>query len=163
MWASCKIEDNGLEWLLRFMFQFFQVIGITCKSKYLCQMALVFPSSLYLLQKFVNLKRDTVKYSVCPNCSSLYDLETCARKDGGRIVSNIWTSIPFKRRQKLKGECREPLARKVILNSSRICFYPFRVYCFNNVIDQLLIMSLISCKGLLKRPGVAVCEQWREH
>lgn len=41
--ASCKISDNGLEWLLRFMFQFFHTIGVTCKCEYLCQMAVMFP------------------------------------------------------------------------------------------------------------------------
>ena len=47
--ATCKLSDNGLEWLLRFMFQFLHVVGITCNSEYLCQMALMLPSSLYLL------------------------------------------------------------------------------------------------------------------
>ena len=102
--ASCKISDNGLEWLLRFIFQFFLTIGVTCKCEYLCQMAVMFPSSLYLLQKFVKLKRDNfVKFAVCPKCSSLYDLENCTRQVGGRTVSSICTSRPFKRGQ--KGEC----------------------------------------------------------
>ena len=153
--ASCKISDNGLEWLLRFMFQFFHTIGVTCKCEYLCQMAVMFPSSLYLLQKFVKLKRDNfVKFAVCPKCSSLYDLENYTRQVGGRTVSSICTSRPFKRGQ--KGECGEPLARKVILNSGKVCFYPFKVYCFNSVIEQL--------EQLLKRPGVPeMCEQWHEH
>ena len=47
--ATCKLSDNGLEWLLRFIFQFLHVVGITCNNEYLCQMALMFPSSLYLL------------------------------------------------------------------------------------------------------------------
>lgn len=46
--ATCKISDNGLEWLLQFVFQFLHVIGITCKSEYVCQLALMLPSSLYL-------------------------------------------------------------------------------------------------------------------
>ena len=153
--SSRKISDNGLEWLLRFMLQFFHTIGVTCKCEYLCQMAVMFPSSLYLLQKFVKLKRDNfVKFAVCPRCSSLYDLENCTRQVGGRTVSSICTLRPFKRGQ--KGECGEPFARKVILNSGKVCFYPFKVYCFNSVIEQL--------ERLLKRPGVPeMCEQWHEH
>ena len=48
--ATCKISDNGLEWLLRFVFQFLHVMGITCKSEYVCQLAAMLPSSLYLLR-----------------------------------------------------------------------------------------------------------------
>jgi len=94
--AICKISDNGLEWLLRFMFQFLHAAGITCKSEYLCQMALMLPSSLYLLRTFVNLKRDDfVKFAVCPKCASLYHLEDCTRKVRGQIVSNTCTKRPF--------------------------------------------------------------------
>ena len=85
--ATCKISDNGLEWLLRFMFQFMHVMGITFHSEYLCQISLTLPSSLYLLRKFVNLERDNfVKFAVCPKCASLYNLESCSRLVGGQIV-----------------------------------------------------------------------------
>ena len=149
--ASYKISDNGLEWLLRSMFVF-HAIGIFCNSEYLCQISLMFPSSLYLLRKFVRLKRDNfVKFAVCPKCSSLYDLDNCTREVGGRIVSNICTNIPFKKGR--KGECGEAMARKVVLNSGKGCFYANKLYCFNSVIDQL--------EGVLKRPGVPeMCEQW---
>ena len=152
--ATCKISDNGLEWLLRFMFQFLHVVGITCNSDYLCEMALMLPSSLYLLRKFVNLERDNfVKFAVCPKCSALYQLESCTRRVGGQIVSNICTSKPFKKGR--NGECGAALAKKVILGSGKVCFYPHKLYCFNSVIDQV--------EGLLKRPGVPeMCEQWRE-
>ena len=47
------------------------------------------------------------------------------------------------------------MARKVILGSGKVSFYPHKLYCFNSVIDQV--------EGLLKRPGVPeMCEQWRE-
>ena len=152
--AWCKISDNGLEWLLRFMFKFFHAIGITCNSEYLCQMSLIFPSSLYLLRKFVRIKRDNfVKFAVCPKCSSIYDLDNCTREVGGRIVLNICTNKPFKKGR--RGERGEALARKVVLNSGKVCFYPNKLYCFNSVIGQL--------EGVLKRPGVPeMCEQWRD-
>ena len=150
--AACKISDNGLEWLLRFMFQFLHMIGITCNSEYLSEMVLMFPSSLYLLRKFVMFKRDDfVKFVVCPKCSSLYNLENCTRKVGGKIVSKICSNKPFKKSR----ECGASLAKKVILSCGKECFYPHKLYCFNSVIDQV--------ERLLKRPGVPeMCEQWRE-
>ena len=150
--ATCKISDNGLEWLLRFMFQFLHLMGITCNSEHLSQMALMFPSSLYLLRKFVMFKRDDfVKFAVCPKCSSLYNLENCTRKVGENIVSNICSNKPFKKSR----ECGAQLAKKVILSCGKVCFYPYKLYCFNSVIEQV--------ERLLKRPGVPeMCEQWRE-
>ena len=48
------------------------------------------------------------------------------------------------------------MAKKVILASGKVCFYPHKLYCFKSVIYQI--------EGLLKRPGVqGRCEQWREH
>ena len=124
------------------MFQFLHVMGINCNSDYICQMAFMLPTSPYLLRKFVNLK-----------CASLYQLESCTRLVGGQIVSNICTRKAFTKSR--NRECGTPLARKVILGSGKVCFYPHKLYCFNSVIDQI--------EGLLKRPGVPeICEQWRE-
>ena len=152
--ATTKLSDNGLEWLLRFLFQFLHILGITCNSQYLCQLALLFPSSLYLLRKFVNLKRDNfVKFAVCPKCAALYQLNDCTRLVGGQIVSNVCTRRPFKKGK--RGPCGAALAKKVILGSGKVCFYPFKLYCFNSVIEQV--------ETLLKRPGIPeMCEQWRE-
>ena len=59
LWQAIgKISDSGLEWLLHFMSQFFQVLGTACNSEYLSRMALMFPTSLYLPRKFVALDRD---------------------------------------------------------------------------------------------------------
>ena len=137
------------------MFQFLHVMRINCSSEYLSQLALMRPSSLYLLRKFVNLKRDNfVKFVVCPKCASLYQLKNCTRLVGGQIVLIIYGQKPFN-----KGhvrECGTALARKVISGSGKVRFYPPKIYCFNSVIDQV--------KGLRKRPGVPeMCEKWRKN
>ena len=54
--ATCKISDNGLEWLLRFMFQFLHLMGITCNSDYICQMAFMLPTSLFPASKVCEFK-----------------------------------------------------------------------------------------------------------
>ncbi|KAK3738578.1 hypothetical protein QZH41_009998 [Actinostola sp. cb2023] len=45
--ATCKLSDNGLEWLLRFMFQFLHTVGVSSNNEYLIEMTVIFPSSLY--------------------------------------------------------------------------------------------------------------------
>ena len=42
--ASTKLSDNGLEWLLWFLFQFLHITGVTFNCEYLCQLALMLPS-----------------------------------------------------------------------------------------------------------------------
>ena len=134
------------------LFQFFHVMGITCKSEYVCQLAVMLPSSLYLLRQFVDFKRDNfVKFAVCPKCVSLYQLENCTRHVGDQIVSSICTYKPFRS----KRECGAALAQKVVLGSGKVYFYSHKLYGFNSVIDRV--------EGLLRRPGVPeMCEQWRE-
>ena len=108
------------------------------------------PSSLYLLPEFVDFKRDSfVKFAVCPKCASLYQLEECTRHIGDQIVSSIlYAYKPFRS----KRECGAALARKVILGSGKVYFYPHKLYCFNSGIDQV--------EGLLERPGVPeMCEK----
>jgi len=71
--ANCKISNNGLEWLLRFLFQFLHLVGITCHCDYLVEFCTMFPTSLYVLRQLVEFDRDDfVKFVVCPKCSSLY-------------------------------------------------------------------------------------------
>ena len=119
--------------------------GITCKSEYVCQLAVMLPSSLYLLRQFVDLRRDSfVKFAVCPKCASLYQLENCTRPVGDQIVSSICTYKPFRSER----ECGSALERKVIVGSGKVYFYPHKL-------DQV--------EEFLKRPGVPeMCEQWRE-
>ena len=86
--ANCKISNNGLEWLLRFLFQFLHLVGVICHCEYLVKFCTMFPTSLYVLRQLVNLDRDDfVKYVVCPNCSSLYDPGDCTQRIGGRIAA----------------------------------------------------------------------------
>ena len=72
---------------------------------------------------------------------------------GNRIVSAICTNKKFKKGH--SKECGTLLARKVILRDGNTCFYPYKLYCFNSVINQL--------EAMLTRSGVPeMCEQWRE-
>lgn len=70
---------------------------------------------------------------------------------GDRIVEKTCSYKRFRN----SGECRERLARKVILSNGNEQFYPFKVYCCNSVINQT--------EPLLKRPAFPdKCEHWRQ-
>ena len=152
--ANCKLSNNGLEWLLRFLFQFLHLLGVTCNCEYLVEFCAMFPTSLYVLRKIVDLDRDDfVKYVVCPTCSSLYDPGNCTQRIGDRIVAKCCTNKAFKKGKGAK-ECGTKLAKRVVLSDGKECYYPFKVYCFNSVINQL--------EAMLKKPYFAEkCEHWR--
>jgi len=138
--------------MLRFMFQFLHLLGVTCNNESLVEVAMMFPSSLYLLRQFVKLDRDNfTKYVVCPECTKLYHLDCCTVRIGDRIEAKTCTNKPF--RSGRKKECGAVLAKQVICNN-QVVFYPHKLYCVNSVINQL--------ECILKRPGMPeLCEKWR--
>ena len=92
MWQSlCKLSDNGLEWLLQFLFQFINVLSDLSGCQYLQELLGIVPSSLYLLRKFACFDRDNfTKYAVCSKCCKLYNMKDCTEIDhrGRRVIAN---------------------------------------------------------------------------
>ena len=155
MWQSlCKLSDNGLEWLLQFLFQFFKVLSDLSGCEYLEELVAIIPSSLYLLRKFASFDRDNfVKYAVCSKCAKLYDMKDCTEIDhqGKRIVKHC-THKQFPR----SATCGAPLAKKVFLSNGTEQFYPLKVYCYNSVKEKLQEM-------LMRDNFPQLCESWRDH
>lgn len=155
MWQSlCKLSDNGLEWLLQFLFQFLKVLSHLSGCEYLGELLAIIPSSLYLLRKFACFDRDNfIKYAVCPKCSKLYDMKDCTETDhrGKRAVKHC------KHKQYPRSKtCGAPLAKKVVLNNGAEELYPLKVYCYNSVKEKLQEM-------LMRDNFPQLCESWRDH
>lgn len=141
--TTFNISDIGLEWLLRFMLKFLHLLGITTNNEQLIGIALVIPGSLYLLRKFLSLDRDSfTKFVVCPECLKLYPLDSCTVCIGDRIEASRCDNKPF--RSGRTGVCGALLAKKVTTEKNGVVLYPFKVYCYNSVINQL--------EAILRRP-----------
>lgn len=94
--AVHHISDNGVEYLLRFLFKIFQIFGANVNNQLLSEFCIAFPPSLYLARKLLKLDRDDFKrYTVCPSCHTLYDIFDCVVE---KMVSGMKNSV----RQKLK-------------------------------------------------------------
>ena len=154
MWQSlCKLSDNGLDWLLQFLFQFIKVLSDLSGCQYLQELLCLVPSSLYLLRTFASFDRDNfTKYAVCSKCSKLYNMKDCTEIDhwGRRVIKHCQQkkyarSIP----------CGAPLAKKVLLINGREEFYPLKVYCNNSVKGKLKEM-------LQREKNPQLCESWRD-
>ena len=140
--ANCKISDNGLEWLLRFMFQFLHLLGVTCRCENLVAFCAMFPTSLFVLRKLVHLDRDDfVKYVVCPKCSYLYNPSDCTQRIGEKIVAKCCTHKAFKKGKGAK-ECGARLAKRVVLADNKECYFSRKRYGVN--IKQVTCMRV--CK-----------------
>jgi len=51
IWQSIThLSDNGLTWLLQFLFQFLKVLNVQVSNELLTEMITIFPCSLYILQ-----------------------------------------------------------------------------------------------------------------
>ena len=151
----CHISDNGLEWLLSFIYQFLKIINANINSVFLKEILVVFPTSMYMLRKVIKLDRDNfTKYVACPKCKALYKLEQCTRKNArtGETIGVTCHNSVFHRQG--TAVCGAQLVKEVVLSTGTKVFYPLKVYCYNSIINQL--------EEMLKRPGFpAKLEQWR--
>ena len=155
MWQSfCKLSDNGLEWPLQFLAQFFKVLLELSGCEYITELVAIIPSSLYLLRKIACFDHDNfIKYAVCPKRAKLYDLKDCTETDhrGRREVKHCH----FKKYPR-SSLCGSPLAKKVFLSNGAEQFYPLKVYCYNSVRGKLQEM-------LMHDNFPQSCESWTNH
>ena len=152
--ASCKISDNGLVWLLQFLFKFLKILGVTISNEFLADLISVLPTSLYLLRQFINLDRDYfTKYVVCPKCTKLYSYDSCLKMEAGNRIVGRTCSNTFMTRGRRKS-CNAQLVRRVKLKDGKVQFYPIYYYCYSSIIEEL--------ERLLQRKGIPEsCEEWR--
>lgn len=151
--TACKISDNGMTWLLRFIFQFLKVINLEISSDHLTELISILPSSLYLLRQYINYNDDAfTKYVVCQKCSKLHTYDSCLKVVNGKTVPKMCNNTFFSRGR--RKTCGTALVKKVILKDKKEKFYPILYYCCNSIIGEL--------ENMVKRKGVvAKCEEWR--
>ena len=117
--------------------------------------AVLFPRSVHLLRKQLGVDQDKfIKYVLCPMC--LYNFDVCCKTLFGRKVAMTCAFKQFLHHRKhfRRTACGEPLLKEASLKSGETKLYPFKVYCYNSVTENL--------KYFLQRPGFASkCELWR--
>ena len=128
-------------------------------APFITALAALFPTSLYMAQKFFKLEKDNfTKYVVCQSCHSIYLYENCLRKgSNGKDVPKTCSYVAFPQhlyglRDKSVGG--HDLLRKVVLHNGDIKYYPLKVYCYNSIVNSLKI--------ILSRPGMeTLCDHWK--
>lgn len=156
IWASyCCISDNAMDILINFISAIFKSLASMFPA--LTSLAFLFPKSFNLLKTKLGLNQDQfTKFVVCTKCDSLYKFEDCFTERFGRTVIKQCPFISQENHRQLfrRTACGELLLKEVILKNGRKRFYPFKVYCYNSIIEKL--------KQLIARPGFMInCESWR--
>lgn len=98
LWQSItNLSDNGLTWLLQSLLHFLRALNVHIPDEILGELIAVFPCSLYMVRKYLNLNRDNfTKYVVCPKCTKCYHYDECLRKAANGItVAKSCSSMSF--------------------------------------------------------------------
>ncbi|KAJ8322122.1 hypothetical protein KUTeg_000593 [Tegillarca granosa] len=134
--SVCHVSDNGIEWLLRFLFQFFNILSLKVNHGLLTEFIMIFPTSMYMLRKLMTLDRDNFeRFVVCRECFTTYRLDDCFNEINGVTKKKLCTHEYFKRNRGYY--CNTPLLKEVLLKDGSIKLYPHKVYCFNSLINGL--------------------------
>ncbi len=156
--ALFRMSDSGMRVLYKFFVAFISTISIVFHLTKLKELANILPNNVRSAQKIIGNTADTfIKYASCPNCNSIYHLETCIIKQpGNTFKSRKCSFIPFPNHPHLsqRSHCDTVLMKNVRTSYGTIRLYPRQLFCYQSLISSL--------KELLKRPGfVTQCELWR--
>ena len=155
IWQSiCHISDNGLAWLLKFLFQFLRVLNVHISDYAIESLVAAFPTSIYMVRQCLKLDRDDfAKYVVCRKCYNCYEYGECLSEVNGKHVAKRCSNKLYSGGK--AHLCNSQLVKKVMLKDNVTKFYPLHYYCFNSVINAL--------ERLVTKPGFPQkCEEWRE-
>ena len=75
-----NISDSAICILCAFFKKVIELLAKISQSKAIKDIANLLPNSLYMIRKYLGIKReDFQKYIVCPKCSAIYKPEDCVR------------------------------------------------------------------------------------
>ena len=156
VWASFYgISATALNHLIKLLHYIFSILAqnISATTAFITS----FPTSLYMMKKYLGLSRDTFeKYVICEKCGSLYTFKECfVTSITGNSKPKLCNHIAFRNHPHAsrRKPCSHHLLKEVILKS-HLKYYPKKTYCYNPVKNSLL--NILKRKGLLD-----MCEQWR--
>ena len=144
------IPDRAIAWLLKFIYVLLRFLG--AYSPIIARASEIFPSTLYLRDKYSVWKNNFKRYVVCKECHTLYNYEDCIEQSG--TGTRAKTKAKACSHRSFSRICGGSLLKEVASLSGNIKLYPYRVFCYKSVIDTM--------QGLLNRAGFAdACEGTR--
>ena len=156
-WSSFyKLPDSSLNSFLKVLCFFFHLLAKLFSP--LAELAKLFPSSVYILNKLCGSESDNFqKFVVCPCCNSIYILENCFETIGMQKVPKkcSYIAYPNHPQHARRKPCGAALLAEVTLSNGVRRYYPKKVFCYLSLINSL--------RALLQRNGVLQSLQHWQH
>ncbi len=127
------IPERAVGWLLLFFSALLKYLGRFSPS--IEAIAVAFPSSVYLMKKYVdkhNTLHSVYKFVVCPKCHSLYPFEETFDKRGSKYVIKTCQHRHLSSRL-----CGMPLLKRIVSHNGKPQVYPHMIYPYNHIIPTL--------------------------
>lgn len=138
--------------LIRFLATLFTYIARICNNPILLEVASVFPRSLHGIRKHFKCTDKLINFVVCPQCNSLFKLDSCIINNESRRCENV--EFPNHPQQSRRRKCNTVLLKKVKVGN-KIKLVARKAFIYQSVIECLKEMST--------RTGfLAICEAWRD-
>ena len=156
--AAFNISHQAMQQLLKFLGRFFYVLAKITYSPVRSYLAPAFPSSLFLIRKYLHLHDKFVTYAVCGRCHSIYKVTECILKnaDGSTMPKRCdYVQFPNHRQSYRRIACCGPLLKHVTLSNGKMQYYQRHSYVYMSITDSL--------ERLLMRHGIAnKLQHWKE-
>lgn len=153
-----KLSDAGLNILLRFFSLFLTLLEKVFSMNLITGLISKLPYNVRSAKVFLSCKGDSFqKYSSCPKCNPIYDLEDCKQTLPDKSVISAeckYVAFPDHPHSSRRVPCNTVLMKKVKTPSGTTALYPRQMYCYKSVKESL--------QELILRPGfIDCCEHWR--
>ena len=152
--AKFYFPDSALNIIVKFFSAFFTVLGQT--SPFMELLAKNFPSSLHNMRKKIGKKDSFSKYIVCTKCSQIYLYADCVDIVGSLRLSKhcLHVKYPDHPHAQRRRSCGNLLLKSVEISSGKKLLYPFKVYSYKSIQDNLQHL-------LLRSEFYENCQHWR--
>ena len=153
--AYFSMSDRAVDVFLAFLQAIFQAhkeLLLTIFSA----LTYVFPSSVQVKKRHLNLQDKDTKYVVYRKCDYLYKFKDSFENRLGKIISKRCINVAFPHRSKpfSRTRCDTELLKEIQMKDGKTKLYPYKVYCHKSVRETLI--------SFIKRLGfVSKCESWR--
>uniref|UniRef100_A0A7M5X7A9 Transposase domain-containing protein n=2 Tax=Clytia hemisphaerica TaxID=252671 RepID=A0A7M5X7A9_9CNID len=152
--TTYSISDNVMGILLKLFHSFLTQLkshdGVDDKLERTIEL---FPSSLFLAKKKINLENNSfVKYVSCGKCHSIYKPEDCYYEKDGKRESHCCTHVPYPDhpQARFREPCGETLMKSVSSGDGKKNYlHPKRLYCYQPLKQSL--QNLISRNDLREK------------
>jgi len=156
LWAAFYgISNNALDHLIHFFR--YGLSFLSSSSPTVTTVLSVFPTSLYMMKKRLNLSDDHFeKYVICRKCCSLYTFKECLQTSvSGKMTPKRCNHIAFRNHPmpSFRTPCDHNLLKEVITKTGKK-YYPLKTYCYYPLSKS--ISSVLGRNDLMEQ-----CEKWR--